>query len=97
MSGADLFVETLSETFEIDIGRIHEAVKFLAWFFTDVAGGHGNRWDSMLMACLGYIDSVFEKDDRIIIGEGNTTAAEFMRCFGNSFRSGTIGQSIHFP
>src|SRR5438132_7385775 len=73
-------IKGVSECFKIDICRIHVPVKLRTRVIGNVTGSDGDRLDSTLATSLCYIDRVLGEDNWIIVGKGNRSAAESLRC-----------------
>src|SRR5579885_3077436 len=94
MSPRDLVIEALGKALEVDVGRVHVAVQLDARFGTDVAGGHRDRLDAAFAAGVGDVDRVFQKDRRVVVGEGDAAAAELLGGFGDGFGRGGVGERV---
>ena len=71
VGAAQAVVEILGEALEVDVGGVHVGVELGARLGADVAGSHGHRLDAALAARLRHVDGVFEKDHRVVVGEGD--------------------------
>src|SRR6267378_4766790 len=76
MGTADRPVEILGERLQIDIRGIHVGEEFPARFGRDIAGGHRYGGKAGGLAGLGSVDRVFQKDQRIVVGERHRAASE---------------------
>ena len=74
VSAADLPVETLRERLQVDVDGVHRAEELLPRPFRDIARGDGDVANATFAARGGRVDGVFEKDDRIVVGVGDTAA-----------------------
>ena len=78
-----MLIEAVGETFEVDIRGVHVPEELGPRFCRDVSRAHGYGADSSFAAGLCHVYRVFEKNHRIVVGEGNGPAAAARRRFGN--------------
>src|SRR5271166_5106618 len=67
---AEMPVEMLGETLEIDVGSIHVAEKFAPRLRTYVAGAYRYCPDCARTTGFRYVHRIFQEDHRIVVGEG---------------------------
>ena len=68
--------------------------KFCARLRRDIARTHGDGLQSTLAARLCYVDRIFKKNDGVVVGKGNRTAAAAHRRFGDGFRGSHILNAV---
>lgn len=96
-AAADLAIEAVAETLEINVGGIHVTEKLLPGRRTDVAGADRHGLDIQLVTGDRHVAGVFKKNDRIIIGKGNACASVTPGGHGQILWGGAVGQGINFP
>ena len=89
-------IEIVRKCFQIDIGRIHLRKKLAARCSMDITGRDSHRFDIHGMAGARRIDGVFEKDHRIVIGEGYAGATVFGGGPGDLIWFGLGAQTVKF-
>ena len=87
-------IKGICKGFEIDICRIHVLVKLRPRVIGNVAGSNGDRLDFTLATSLCHIDRVLGEDNRIIVGEGNRSAAESLCRQGDLLRRCGVGELV---
>ena len=80
---AGSFVKLVTKGLEIDIGRVDELEKGAPGGLGHVARGDGHRCDLLLPTFASGVDGVFSEDERIVVGEGDASAASLPGRFGN--------------
>ena len=95
MPAAEPPVEALGKRLEVHIGRIEVMIQLGARFGAHVAGGDRDGTHAPLATGSRHIDRVLEKDDRIVVGERDTSTPELERHFGQGLGVGGIGQGVH--
>src|SRR5262249_34167320 len=74
--------------------RVDVPEELAARLAADVAGGDGDRADSLRVAGPGHVDRVLEKDDGVVVREGDATASERARGARDGGRLGALGQDV---
>ena len=92
-----LLVEPVGERLEIDVGRIYVAVELLPRVRAYLAGRYGHGLDTLLATGLGDVDRVFQKDDRVIVREGNAPAPERTGGSGDLLGVSSVGKGVRVP
>ena len=95
MALGDVAIEALGKGFQVNIGGVYVAIEFLARARVHVAGGDGNGLDALGTADLRDIHGIFKENHRVVIGEGNGTAAELLGRAHDHFRSAGGCDTIH--
>src|SRR5262249_25410516 len=90
LAGAEILIEPLAKTLEINVGGIHVPEKFCARLRRDIAGAHGDGPQSTLAARLCHVDRIFEKNHGVVVSKGNRTAAAAHSRIGNGLRGSHI-------
>jgi hypothetical protein len=83
MPATDLPVEIVGKGLEIHVRSIHVAVELRPRLGADLGRCHRHREHPPLTTGLGNVDGVLVEDDRIVVGKGDTAAAEALRRSGN--------------
>ncbi len=96
VAAADLPVEALAKRFQIDVDRIHAAEELFSRILRNVAGRNRHVFDTALVAGRCHIDSVFEEDDRVVVGIRHAAAAIVLRRYGNVLRRSCRLQPVEF-
>src|SRR5215470_5715805 len=92
-----MLIEALGETFEVDIRGVYVSEELGPRFGSDISRAHGYSADSALAAGLRHVYRVFEKNHRIVVGEGNSPAAAARRRFGNRLGRRPVLNTIERP
>jgi hypothetical protein len=94
MAPRELPIELVGERLEIDVRRVHVRVELAAGLCAHVARRHGDSANASSMTSLRYVDRVLHEDDRIVVSEGDTAAAELASGTRHSVGRCRIGQRI---
>src|SRR5207248_5043065 len=80
----------------VDIGGVHVRVELRSWIGANLPCCDRHRLDAALVAGQGHIDGVLMEDDRVVVGEGHTAAAETLGGAGDGVRRRLIGERVYF-
>ena len=92
---AELHVELVGETLEVDVGGVHLGEELAPRVDADVAGGHRHRLDPPRVAGVGGVHRVLGEDDRVVVGEGDAPAARPRGRSGDRLGRRGIHQRVH--
>ena len=76
LAAADVVVEVLRETLEVDVRGVHVGEELDPRLGADVAGRDGHRLDAELVARVGDVHGVLREDHGVVVGEGHRAAPE---------------------
>ncbi len=93
---ADLVIELFGEGLQVDVGGIHGFEEFVSWLRTDLSCCHRHCADPKFVAGVGDVDGVLQKDDGIVVGEGDARTSEVVGRSGDRLGGGGICEGVDF-